>query len=145
MAIYSAVPPPEDFPSQQPQPSQTSAQAQYIPQHFHSASGTIDIEAWTISALESLSVSPVARGAGSTPLSIPLDGDHHHHHPTRPDANAPPAGRSAARVTIAADGGAATTVATPRRAPLRRDSMHRREALLKGKEGSRQRRRWDMS
>ncbi|KAK6512806.1 hypothetical protein TWF506_008972 [Arthrobotrys conoides] len=32
---------------------------------------------------------------------------------------------------------------TPRRIPLRRDSMKRREALLKGKEGSRRRQRWE--
>ena len=31
----------------------------------------------------------------------------------------------------------------PRREPLRRDSLKRRDALLKGKEGSRQRRRWE--
>ncbi|KAI7262129.1 hypothetical protein KC335_g10400, partial [Hortaea werneckii] len=30
-----------------------------------------------------------------------------------------------------------------RREPIRRDSQKRREALLKGKEGSRQRRRWE--
>ncbi|KAF3904937.1 hypothetical protein ABW20_dc0109554 [Dactylellina cionopaga] len=33
--------------------------------------------------------------------------------------------------------------ASPRRTPLRRDSMRRREALLKGKEGSRRRQRWE--
>ena len=32
---------------------------------------------------------------------------------------------------------------TPRRTIIRRDSLERREALLKGKEGSRQRRRWE--
>lgn len=31
----------------------------------------------------------------------------------------------------------------PRREPLRRDSLNRREALLKGKEGSRRRRQWE--
>ena len=35
-----------------------------------------------------------------------------------------------------------TTITTSRKL-LRRDSMDRREALLKGKEGSRQRRRWE--
>lgn len=127
MAIYSTVPPPEVSPSQQPQS---------IPAHPHSASGTLDIEAWTISALESLSVSPVARGPGA----IPLEGH------SDPSANAPPSGQPTARVTIAVDGGpAGTTITPPRRPPSRRDSMRRREALLKGKEGSRQRRRWDMS
>ncbi|KAG5970701.1 hypothetical protein E4U55_001511, partial [Claviceps digitariae] len=48
-------------------------------QHFLSPSpptpvsnGAIDIDAWTVSALQSLSVSPVARGTG-TPLAIPID------------------------------------------------------------------------
>lgn len=135
MAIYSAVPPPEETLQQQQQPPQP----QNIPQHFRSASGTIDIEAWTISALESLSFSsPTAAtgaGAAAAPLSIPLDC----HHGTRPGANA--------RVTIAVGGdvAAAAGITPPRRPPSRRDSMRRREALLKGKEGSRQRRRWDMS
>lgn len=134
MAIYSAVAPPEEMPPPH-HPSQASAQPQHIPQHFRSASGTIDIEAWTIAALESLSVSsPVApgAGAGAAPLSIPLDD---------------PSATNAARVTIAVDGdvAAATGITPPRRPPSRRDSMRRRELLLKGKEGSRQRRRWDMS
>lgn len=134
MAIgkYSAVPPPPQSPPLQTSASQASP-PQDIPQHSHSASGTIDIEAWTISALESLSVSPDSRGIGGTPLAIPLD-DHR--------ANAP----STARVTIAfneAHAGA-LPITPPGRPPSRRDSMRRREALLKGKEGSRQRRRWDM-
>jgi len=48
MAIYSAVPPP--------------------------ASG-VDVEAWTVSALESLNVASDAQGTGVS-LSIPLDGNH---------------------------------------------------------------------
>lgn len=132
MAIFSAVPPPSDTPSQ-------GATSQALPHHGHSASGTIDIEAWTVSALESLSVSPIARGTG-TPLSIPLD-----EHGNPRSANATAAGITGERrVTIALDGDAAA-VTPPRRPPSRRDSMRRREALLKGKEGSRQRRRWDMA
>ncbi|KAF3767612.1 hypothetical protein M406DRAFT_220877, partial [Cryphonectria parasitica EP155] len=123
--------PPPTTTLSQPPPSQ----AQNIPQHTHSASGTIDIEAWTISALQSLSVSPESRGIGGTPLAIPLD-DHHR------DSNAP----AAARVTIAInEAHAGACILPPRRPPSRRDSMKRREALLKGKEGSRQRRRWDMA
>ncbi|ROV91678.1 hypothetical protein VMCG_09239 [Cytospora schulzeri] len=145
MAIYSAVPPPEETTPPHQQPSHTIAHPQNIPQHFRSASGTIDIEAWTISALESLSVSsPIAPGTGpsaaAAPLTIPLDDDHHNSsgNTSRPGANA--------RVTIAVGGdvAAATGITPPRRPPSRRDSMRRREALLKGKEGSRQRRRWDM-
>lgn len=37
----------------------------------------------------------------------------------------------------------ASSAYRPRREPLRRDSMKRREALLKGKEGSRRRTRWE--
>ncbi|KAH8787614.1 R3H-associated N-terminal domain-containing protein [Hyaloscypha finlandica] len=92
MAIYSNVPPP----SQQP------------------AQATVKIEAWTVSALQSLNISPSMRGTGAT-LSIPLDSD---------DA------RKAASYK-------------PRKEPLKRDSQKRREALLKGKEGSRRRQRWE--
>ncbi|EPS43499.1 hypothetical protein H072_2546 [Dactylellina haptotyla CBS 200.50] len=41
------------------------------------------------------------------------------------------------------DQSAATSPKSPPRASLRRDSMRRREALLKGKEGSRRRQRWE--
>lgn len=133
MAIYGAVPPPEDLdasaavaaapviepipppPTQTPpaplDPSQTSTTA-------------IDIEAWTISALESLSVSPIARGTG-TPLAINIDEQ-----------------VKKTSVTIATD--AAAVQQPPIRRPLsRRDSQKKREQLLKGNEGSRQRRRWE--
>lgn len=134
MAIgkYSAVPPPPE-PSAHHHPPPASATAptapQNIPSHSHSASGTIDIEAWTIHALQSLSVSPDSRGTGGQPLAIPLD-EH-----TR-----------ARGVTIALneEQAAGAGIGPARRMPLRRDSLKRREALLKGKEGSRQRRRWDM-
>ena len=140
MAIYSAVPPPPALQSQstaQPQNASHQQQQQQPPTGF----GPIaDIEAWTIEALEALSVSPTATGTSGRPLGIPLEGDTHH-----PSANDRPA---AARVTIAADG---TTYATtespidpPPRPPSRRDSLRRRELILKGKEGSRQRRRYDM-
>ncbi|KAJ6780355.1 hypothetical protein PWT90_06550 [Aphanocladium album] len=105
-------------------PQQHSAQTPTTP------SG-IDIDAWTISALQSLSVSPIARGTG-TPLSIPIDENV----------------RSAARAAQTTEARAVKfnadePVMPPRRPPSRRDSMARREALLKGKEGSRQRRRWE--
>ncbi|KAH8803196.1 R3H-associated N-terminal domain-containing protein [Xylogone sp. PMI_703] len=98
MAIYSAVPPPE----QQQEQQQAAAQRQ------------VDIEAWTVSALESLTVSTTTPGLK---LSIPLDDV---------DEDKP-----------------AKTIYKPRREPLRRDSQKRREALLKGKEGSRRRQRWE--
>lgn len=118
MAIYSAVPPPPALqPHSNAQPQNASQQQQQQPP---AASGALDIEAWTISALEALSVSPTATGVtAGRPLGIPLD-EH---------ANAQ-----------------ATTdaITPPRRPPSRRDSLRRRELLLKGKEGSRQRRRYDM-
>lgn len=100
MAIYSSVPPP----TQQPITAQT-----------------LDIETWTISALQSLSVSPSARGTGVT-LSIPLD---------------------ASRDRDEMDGTRSKTAYRARKDPIRRDSQKRREALLKGKEGSRRRQRWE--
>ncbi|KAI1382405.1 hypothetical protein F4677DRAFT_401850 [Hypoxylon crocopeplum] len=132
MAIYSAVPPPPELTnttanSSQQQPGQPESHLQSnsnattaIP-----SSGGVDIEAWTISALESLSVSPATHGTG-TPLSIPLD------EPLKKVS-----------VTVQ-DPRAKSTATTPPPRPLsRRDSQRRREALLKGKEGSRQRRRWE--
>ncbi|TQS32970.1 hypothetical protein Golomagni_06699 [Golovinomyces magnicellulatus] len=91
----------------------------------------IDIDAWTVSALESLSVSPVARGTG-TPLSIPID--------DRARTIRTPTGEMK---TVQFDRGTPSPPLVPRRPPSRRDSMVKREALLKGKEGSRQRRRWE--
>ena len=93
MTIYSSIPPPSQQVQSQPQ--------------------AVEGEAWTVSALQSLSISPSARGTGVT-LSIPLDSD---------DKKA----ANKARV----------------KEPVRRDSQKRREALLKGKEGSRRRRRWE--
>ena len=70
-------------------------------------------------ALQAVSISPQTpektRRSTSVKLSVPIDD--------------PTAGTS-------------TTVYGTRKL-LRRDSMERREALLKGKEGSRQRRRWE--
>ncbi|KAF8850062.1 hypothetical protein BDZ45DRAFT_208966 [Acephala macrosclerotiorum] len=118
MAIYSSVPPPsqsQDPPSSQPhQPSSI---------HSPSSAPGIDIESWTVSALQSLSLSPSARGTGVT-LSIPLD--------------------SAAK-REREDGEKKEKVHTvyKKKELVRRDSMKRREALLKGKEGSRRRQRWE--
>lgn len=106
MAIYSAVPPPAEL---------TSGQIAAAPPP---ATGAVEMDAWTVSALEALSVSPVARGTG-TPLAIPID---EHHAPVEPRFKTPE---------------------PPRRPPSRRDSQRRREAILKGAEGSRQRRHWD--
>ena len=126
MAIDRAVPPPPEAPAvplDKAAPAAPAAPANLPPTPSQNQSATgIDIDAWTISALQSLSVSPAARGTG-TPLAIPIDGSE----------------RTVAFATEAAK----DRVETPRRPPSRRDSMKRREALLKGKEGSRQRRRWE--
>ncbi|KAE8451677.1 hypothetical protein EG329_003134 [Mollisiaceae sp. DMI_Dod_QoI] len=119
MAIYSSVPPPSQAPPATAQPSSTSAI------HAQAAGPGIDIESWTVSALQSLSVSPSARGTGVT-LSIPLDSA------LKRDAEEKDPRASAKVHTV-----------YKRKEPLRRDSQRRREALLKGKEGSRRRQRWE--
>ena len=110
------------------------------PQHEHQQPAAaspqpIDIEAWTEQAtvaLGAVAISASTPGdAPQTPsvtLAIPLD-EH-----DAPPAAAHPVGASAA----AKEGGYYR-----RKEPLRRDSLKRREALLKGKEGSRRRQRWE--
>jgi len=123
MAIYSAVPPPHEQP-----PVSAS------PVHHHvsgAPSAPVDVEAWTVAALQSLSISPAVVGTGHV-LSIPLDD-----HARDPAATTRMKLR---KVTIDVDPDAPVA---PARKLRRRDSMDRREALLKGKEGSRQRRRWE--
>ncbi|KAI0889751.1 R3H-associated N-terminal domain-containing protein [Annulohypoxylon maeteangense] len=132
MAIYSAVPPPPELiatatdSNQQQQPQQESHQSPTSTLPFTSPSPGVDIEAWTVSALESLSISGIARGTG-TPLSIPLDEE----------------SLKKSSVTIQDPRAKSTAITPPPRPLSRRDSQKRREALLKGKEGSRQRRRWE--
>ncbi|KAF4988726.1 hypothetical protein FGRMN_9594 [Fusarium graminum] len=132
MAIYSSVPPPEQQPvSSTPPPTATNpplaaVQVQSPPTPVKNSA--IDIDAWTISALQSLSVSPVARGIGA-PLTIPID-EAVTIKPKSPERN----------VNIDDQEGPASTL---RRPPSRRDSQRKRELVLKGKEGSRQRRRWE--
>ncbi|KAI5866493.1 R3H-associated N-terminal domain-containing protein [Durotheca rogersii] len=140
MAIYSAVPPPPELtgttasshlhqPHQQHQQAQNPGSHQFpdsASQTGASLSNGVDVGAWVVSsAFESLSVSPAACGAGN-PLVIPLD---------------EPLKKPSVTVRDPRSGLAATTPIP--RPPSRRDSQHRREALLKGKEGSRQRRRWE--
>lgn len=93
----------------------------------------INIEAWTEQAAESLrivSISSPSRLRGtSVNLAIPLD---EHPAPARPRFAVDPINLKEAQTTY-----------LPRQEPLRRDSLKRREALLKGKEGSRRRQRWE--
>jgi hypothetical protein len=53
-----------------------------------------------------------------------------------------PATGTTVRISVPLDATTRSAVYTERKI-LRRDSIERREALLKGKEGSRQRRRWE--
>lgn len=76
-----------------------------------------EVDTWAVSALQSLTISSTAVGT-SVPLSIPFDNSR--------DAESGTAIRPALR-----------------HKSLLRDSQKRREALLKGKEGSRRRQRWE--
>ena len=101
------------------------------------------ISSWSEQAIESLSLesSPIPY-RNSAPLTIPLDDD-------VPQSPTPTPVRLRRSVRVAEDttGTGAATTAGPstyrRREPLRRDSLKRRESLLKGKEGSRRRQRWE--
>jgi len=76
------------------------------------------VEAWTASTLQNLTISSAARGTG-TSLVIPLDEVIEEQRAKRVVTN------------------------KPRKDLLRRDSLKSREALLKGKDGSRRRQRWE--
>ena len=137
MAI-TKFPPAQAVDDEQPSQPLAAAHVELSHQHQHSVSdastATVDIEAWTVAALDSLSIDPVARGTGGSALSIPLD-------------SASPAQTMRLRgVGVGFDpvgAGVGAGITPPRRPPSRRDSMKKREALQKGKEGSRQRRRWE--
>jgi len=130
---------------QQPQPAPVTASApapsSFPPHALHqhtlsnASTATVDIEAWTVSALESLSISPIARGTGNA-LSIPLD----HHDDATPLSSTPAALKLR---NVAFNGAGSYGITPPRRPPSRRDSTKKREELQKGKEGTRQRRRWE--
>jgi hypothetical protein len=111
----------------------TMAVIDEIPQQA-AAPQPIDIEAWTEEATAAMGSVTIAApgevvGATTVTLAIPLDDD-----ALASGGPVQPVGASA----VAKEGGL-----YKRKAPLRRDSMNRREALLKGKDGSRQRRRWE--
>lgn len=95
------------------------------PQQATAPPQPIDIEAWTEQATVALSSVAIsapgdALQGTSVTLAIPLD-----EHDAPAAAEAPTGGYYR------------------RKEPLRRDSLKRREALLKGKEGSRRRQRWE--
>jgi hypothetical protein len=107
----------------------------------------LDISAWTEQAaasiqsldlsdstvqVQALHASASAIRGTSTALSIPLDD------PVAIKPEATP------RVKIADPSSRGLDTASyRRREPIRRDSLKRRESLLKGKEGSRRRQRWE--
>lgn len=92
----------------------------------------LDIEAWTGEAAQALAAlsfsSPGGIRRNPEPLVIPLE-----------------EGLNSRGVdqTGAPHHADSSSAYRPRREPLRRDSLKRREALLKGKEGSRRRQRWE--
>lgn len=92
----------------------------------------LDVEAWAGEAARSLAAlslsSPGSILRSAQPLVIPLE-----------------EGLNSRRVdqTEAPHHEDSSPAYRPRREPLRRDSLKRREALLKGKEGSRRRQRWE--
>jgi len=103
------------------------------PQQATAPPQPIDIEAWTEQAtvaLGSVAISApgdAVRGTSVT-LAIPLD-----------QHDAPSAALHAVGASAAAKEGGYYR----RKEPLRRDSLTRREAVLKGKEGTRRRQRWE--
>ncbi|ORY09508.1 R3H-associated N-terminal domain-domain-containing protein [Clohesyomyces aquaticus] len=107
-----------------------------LPEAPHSAQAAsttqpIDIEVWTEQAavaLSSVTISSPGDAQGATvSLQIPLD-EH-------------PAARPSPAAMAEKEGGNAAYYR--RKELLRRDSLKKREALLKGKEGSRRRQRWE--
>lgn len=89
------------------------------------------VEAWTVEqAADALAATtivpllPTERAPRRVTIDIPLDESVHREEPVRP--------RREAVHTV-----------YKRQEPVRRDSQRRREALLKGKEGSRRRQRWE--
>lgn len=143
MPLFNAVPPPPELASTPRKPTTTSHPIATPPPAGYvfpspARSTPIDIDAWTLHALESLSVSPLARGTRS-PLSINID--EHRQRRTKP-TNGEEEKPRAVRVYVdeEEDNDGRDPI---RRPPSRRDSQRKREMLLKGKEGSRQRRRWE--
>ncbi|KAK2760330.1 hypothetical protein FQN54_002398 [Arachnomyces sp. PD_36] len=119
----------------------SAQQGSLTPQQAHA------ISTWTEQATESLESLDISADNAATagtvnvaprqaaPLLIPID-DHH------PNPSVSVRVRPAAGV-VATETKRIIPSAYGRREPLHRDSLKRREALLKGKEGSRRRQRWE--
>lgn len=96
------------------------------------ASTGIDIEAWTVEqAAEALQATSISSPAQSRTVTLDIPLDEHAVAAANAMATAQPRSKEAVHTVY------------KRREPIRRDSLKRREALLKGKEGSRRRQRWE--
>lgn len=125
----------------------------------HTASKGIDIEAWTDGAAAAVPLStanisasiaagpPIVPRGASVSLDIPLDAEAEKSQTQqRREAKELKARILARDAGDSDDDGVAPTGYVRRQSggePRRRDSMKRREALLKGKEGSRRRQKWE--
>ncbi|KAI9732579.1 MAG: hypothetical protein M1834_003915 [Cirrosporium novae-zelandiae] len=97
----------------------------------------INIEVWTEQAtlaIQGASLSHASHSGSSVPLSIPLD---EQIKPSRVHVDEGGLHKGDAESALV------STYLSRRHEPTRRDSLKRREALLKGKEGSRRRQRWE--
>lgn len=112
--------------------AQVESQGSLTPQQ------TRAISAWTeqtTTSLEDLTLSESAPNA-SLPLTIPLDDP-------VPERGSTPRVKLVTRSSAPKETQQVPSVSFRRREPLHRDSLRRREALQKGKDGSRRRQRWE--
>ena len=96
------------------------------------------ISAWTeqtTASLEDLTLSEAGPNA-SLPLTIPLDDP-------VPERRSTPRVKLVTRSSAPKETPQVPSVSFRRREPLHRDGQRRREALQKGKDGSRRRQRWE--
>ncbi|KAI9370635.1 R3H-associated N-terminal domain-containing protein [Aspergillus egyptiacus] len=131
------------FSAQDPRGSLSPQQAQAISAWTEQAAASLEDLTLTesVQTSERVVVSDFVTTPGPTrgtsaPLSIPLDD-------TIPAANGSPASRVSLLGPHPDETPKAPKVTFRRREPLRRDSLKRRETLLKGKDGSRRRQRWE--
>ena len=140
-------------------PNSIPSAAQQAPAHQQDSSRAHDIEAWTQQTTENLRAlhlsatmypppAPNAVRGTSVPLHIPLD-DPTSASPSLRDSRAHALGidvEDGMNNEGQGDDGKeqpAKTGFVRRRSSIQRDSLRRRELLLKGKEGSRRRQRWE--
>ncbi|EDN04338.1 conserved hypothetical protein [Histoplasma mississippiense (nom. inval.)] len=116
-------------------PAHPNHRCSLTPQHVQVISGWLQQSAQSIHS-DGAGVNPTARVPGtSVSLAIPLDEEH------TPLTSLPLPVRTTANGDT--NSHVVSSATYSRREPLRRDSLKRRDALLKGKEGSRRRQRWE--